>query len=215
MNIFKRLLIPVLRRTAQGHLLYGRRHRALVIFEKLYKWSPTPDNQFSLALCHMNLCEYDQAIELLEPIHKMIPDQLFAGITYAQSLLLAKRFEDAKEVYYNLLQSNPDNNLLKKLYDLAQDPVGRDKFAISLDLQFQASLLEEENSPAEALDLLNTAVGLTPDDAALHNNIGALKLKMKFPPREVMQDFARAMQINPDNDRYKRNYRKVWQRIKK
>ena len=144
-----------------------------------------------------------------------MPNQLFAGITYGQCLMLAKRFTDAENLYNQLLETNPENNLLKLLLVLSQDPVGRDKFASSLDLQFQASILQEQNKPQAALDLLQKAAGLTPDDAALHNNLGALKLKLKYPLKEVMADFPQAMHLSPDNDRYKRNYRKVWQKSQK
>jgi tetratricopeptide (TPR) repeat protein len=212
MNIAQKLIQPLFRIEAQRHLLYGKRRRALALFNILCKWSPTPDNKFNLALCMMNLREYEPAIELLEPIHKLIPNQLFAGITYAQCLMLAKHYPEAEEVYQHLSDLNPENNLLKVLLGLVHDPVGRDKFITSLDYQYQASLLQEEKHPLQALEILRKAVELTPDDAALHNNIGALKLKLKYPKAEVMADFYRAMQLSPDNDRYKRNYRKVWQK---
>jgi len=215
MNVIKKLLIPMLRTAAQKHLLYGKRKRALALFEMLCRWSDTPENRFNLALAKMNLRAYKEAIELLEPIHTQLPDQLFAGITFAQCLMLAKRFSEAEKVYEHLLDVNPQNSLLQTLHALSQDTAGRDKFASSLDLQFQASILEEQKEHQKALQLLLTAAGLTPDDAALHNNIGALKLKLKYPLNEVMADFAKAMQLSPDNDRYKRNYRRVWQKSKK
>lgn len=205
----------MLRTAAQKHLLYGKRKRALFWFEMLCRWSDTPENRFNLALAKMNLRAYKEAIELLEPIHTQLPDQLFAGITFAQCLMLAKRFSEAEKVYEHLLDVNPQNSLLQTLHALSQDTAGRDKFASSLDLQFQASILEEQKEHQKALQLLLTAAGLTPDDAALHNNIGALKLKLKYPLNEVMADFAKAMQLSPDNDRYKRNYRRVWQKSKK
>lgn len=215
MNAIKKILQPIFRTAAQKHLLYGKRKRALVLFEMLCRWSDTPENRFNLALAKMNLRAYKEAIELLEPIHTQLPDQLFAGITFAQCLMLAKRFSDAEKIYEHLLDVNPQNSLLSTLHMLSRDPVGRDKFASSLDLQFQASILEEQNDHQTALQLLLTAAGLTPDDAALHNNIGAIKLKLKYPLNEVMADFAKAMQLSPDNDRYKRNYRRVWQKSKK
>ncbi len=205
----------MLRTAAQKHLLYGKRKRALFWFEMLCRWSDTPENRFNLALAKMNLRAYKEAAELLEPIHTQLPDQLFAGITFAQCLMLAKRFSEAEKVYEHLLDVNPQNSLLQTLHALSQDTAGRDKFASSLDLQFQASILEEQKEHQKALQLLLTAAGLTPDDAALHNNIGALKLKLKYPLNEVMADFAKAMQLSPDNDRYKRNYRRVWQKSKK
>ena len=212
MNFVIKLIQPLFRIEAQRHLLYGKRRKALALFNLLCKWSPTPENKFNLALCKMNLREYEQAIELLEPIHKLIPNQMFAGVTYAQCLMLAKHFTEAEAVYQQLYEQNPDNNLLKVLITLVQDPVGRDKFVTSLDIQYQASLLEENKKPEEALKLLTKAVELTPEDAGLHNNIGAVKLKLKYPKAEIMADFSRAMQLSPDNDRYKRNYRKVWQK---
>ena len=212
MNFVQRLILPLFRKEAQRHLLYGKRRKALALFSTLYQWAPTTENQFNLALCRMNLREYEPAIDLLQPVHNLIPDQLFAGITYAQCLMLAKRFKEAEEVYQRLFSINPENNLLKLLITLAQDPVGRDKYVSSLDFQYQASLLQEEKQLKESLDLLLKAVELTPEDAALHNNIGALKLKLKYPLQEVMTCFAIAMKLSPDSDRYKRNYRKVWQK---
>jgi tetratricopeptide (TPR) repeat protein len=215
MNFLQRLIHPLVRLEAQKHLLYGNRKKALSMFSMLCRWSPTPENQFNLALCYMNLREYDKAIELLQPIHKLIPDQLFAGITYAQCLMLAKRFSEAEEIYQSLYSINPENSLLKLLVALVQDPVGRDKYVSSLDFQYQASLLQEEKQLPEALELLHKAAELTPEDAALQNNLGALKLKLKYPLAEVMANFAKAMQLNPESDRYKRNYRKVWQKNQK
>jgi tetratricopeptide (TPR) repeat protein len=212
MNLLQKILAPLIRTEAQRHLLYGKRRRARTLFEMLCHWSDTPENQFNLALVNMNLRNYDRALELLEPIHNLLPDQVFAGVTYGQCLLLAKRFTEAEAVYARLLESNPDNNLLKLLLHLAQDPVGRDKFSVSLDIQYQATLLQEDKQFRPALELLQKAEGLSSEDAALHNNIGALKLKLKYPLPEIMASFSRAMQLSPDNDRYKRNYRKVWQK---
>lgn len=180
------------------------------MFEWLCKKSDTPENRFNLALARMNLRDYEAAAELLEPIYQKLPDQLFAGITYAQCLLLMKRFDAAKDIYQTLSKTHPQNNLLKTMLALSQDTLGRDKFASSLDLQMQAALLLEDKQFEAALKLLQTAGGLTPDDAALYNNLGAVKLKLKYPVKEVMADFSKAMQLSPDNDRYKRNYRKVW-----
>lgn len=215
MNIIQKLFHPLFRTAGQRHLLYGKRRKALSIFELLCRWSDTPENRFNLALGKMNLRQYEEAIALLEPIHKQLPNQLFAGVTFGQCLLLAKRFSEAEELYNTLLESNPDNNLLKTLQVLSRDPVSRDRFSSSLDLQFTASLLQEEGKWEEALSLLQKASGLTPDDAALHNNIGAVLLKLKRPLSEVMAEFQQAMHLSPDNDRYKRNYRRVWQRSQK
>jgi tetratricopeptide (TPR) repeat protein len=215
MNFMQRLMLPFIRTRAQKHLLYGKRKRALALFEKLFNWEPTPENRFNLALVKMNLRLYEEAIELLQAISEEYPEQHFAGITYAQSLLLAKRFPEAETEYHKLLQKHPDNALLKSMAELAKDPVGRDKFVSSLDLQFQASLLEEEHKNREALEILQKAAGLSPNDAALHNNIGALMLKLKYPLKEVMDAFSKAMQLNPDNERYRKNFRKVWQKSQK
>jgi tetratricopeptide (TPR) repeat protein len=215
MNILQRLILPFYRTAAQKQLLYGSRKKAVAMFERILRWSDTAENRFNLALARMNLREYETAIELLKPIHSQLPDQIFAGITYGQCLLLARRFEDAGAVYDKLLEANPQNNLLKMLSGLSRDPVGRDKFSASLDMQLQAALLEAENRNSEALELLQKAAGLTPEDAALFNNTGALKLKLKYPLKEVMADFHKAMHLSPDNDRYKRNYRKVWQKSQK
>ncbi len=215
MNIIQKLIHPVFRTAGQRHLLYGKRRKALALFEMLCRWDDTPENRFNLALGRMNMRQYDDAIALLEPIHKQLPNQLFAGVTYGQCLLLARRFEEAKALYEELLQTNPDNNLLKTLQALSRDPVSRDKFSSSLDLQFQASLLQEEGKWEEALALLQKASGLTPEDAALHNNLGAVLLKLKRPLSEVMAEFQQAMHLSPDNDRYKRNYRRVWAKSQK
>jgi tetratricopeptide (TPR) repeat protein len=215
MNYVQRLIAPLFRREAQKHLLTGNRKKALALFQMLYNWSPSAENQFNLALCLLNLRHYDEACVLLQSIHDRLPDQLFAGITYAQCLLLAKRFEDANQIYHKLLEANSSNHTLPLLITLCNDTVGRDKYVTSLDLQFQASLLQDDKQYQTALDMLQTAAGLTPDDAALHNNLGALKLKLKYPPEAVMADFAKAMELNPGNDCYRRNYRRVWQRIKK
>jgi tetratricopeptide (TPR) repeat protein len=215
LNYLKKLISPLFRRQAQQHLLYGKRHKALALFQLLYNWDATPENQFSLALCYMNLRDYQQACQLLQPIHDKIPDQLFAGITYAQCLLLSREYQAAHAIYQKLSDLNPQNQLLAMLITLSLDPVGRDKYVTSLDFQYQASILEEQKQPEQALELLKQALTLTPEDAALQNNLGALKLKLKYPIEEVMAAFARAMELNPENDRYKRNYRSVWQKNKR
>lgn len=215
MNFVQKLLTPLFRRVAQHHLLKGNRRKALVLFQMLDKWSPQPENKFNLALCLLNLRSYAEACLLLQPIVDKLPDQLFAGITYAQGLILLKRFEDAAQVYHQLLDKHPNNHLLPVLIALLQDPVARDKYATSLDLQFLASLQQEQKQYQTALQTLQSAILLTPDEAALHNNLGALQLKLKFPPEDVMPSFARAMELSPDNERYQRNYRRVWQKVKK
>jgi tetratricopeptide (TPR) repeat protein len=215
MNIFRRLLLSAIRKEGQRQLLYGKRHQALSLFEMLCRWANTPENRFNLALAKMNLLAFTEALIILEPIHKQLPNQQFAGITYAQCLMLARRFDEAEQVYAELLSYNPDSSLLKMMHSLSQDPVGRDKFTTALEMQYKSSILLEKGKPQEALELIQQALGLTPDDAALHNNLGALKLKLNYPIEEVMADFAKAMQLSPDNDQYKRNYRKVWQKSKK
>lgn len=212
MNILKKMLITVLRKEAQKHLLYGKRHKAVAMFEMLCRWADTPENKFNLALAKMNLLAYDEALALLEPIHNQLPNQQFAGITYAQCLMLARRYSDAEQVYAELLSYNPDSGLLKLMLGLSKDPVGRDKFTTALELQYKSAISLEKGNPQQALELLQQAESLTPDDAALHNNLGALKLKLKYPIADVMAEFAKAMQLSPDNDQYKRNYRKVWQK---
>ncbi len=215
MNVVQKLLMPFFRSAGQRQLLYGRRRRALSVFERLCRWADTPENLFNLALAKMNLRDYEGAITLLEPIRKQLPDQVFAGITYGQCLLLARRWADAEAAYQEMADAHPDNKLVRSLSELSRDPVARDKFSASLDLQFQASLRQEEGQYEEALALLQKAAGLTPEDAALFNNLGAVKLKLKYPNREVLADFAQAMRLNSNNDRYQRNYRKAWQSGKK
>lgn len=209
------MLSAIFRKEAQRQLVYGKRQKALALSELVLGWSDTPENRFNLALARMNLREYEKALPLLESIHTLIPDHLFAGVTYGQCLLLAKRWQEAAEVYTKLLDENPDNLLLSKLLAMSKDPVGRDRFTVSLDLQYEAAILMDNKDYSAALELLLKAVVLTPEDAALYNNIGTLKLKLKHSLPEVMQAFSRAMQLSPDNDRYKRNYRKVWQRSQK
>ncbi len=215
MSVITNFIINLLRKDAQRHLLYGSRKKALALFQRIYNLSPTIENQFSLGLCLMNLRRYAEAAALMQPIQDKLPDQVFAGTTYAQCLLLSRRFEDSLQVYQRLNEQNPGKHTLPLMLNLLSDPIERDKVATSLDLQLQASLLQEEKQYQTALDMLQTASGLTPDDAVLHNNIGSLKLKLKYAPEEIMKDFARAMSLNPENDQFKRNYRKVWQKIKK
>ncbi|HOD18380.1 MAG TPA: tetratricopeptide repeat protein [Candidatus Cloacimonadota bacterium] len=212
MNLYQKLMLPILRTRGQRQLLTGSRKKALAIFEKLCRWSDKPENRFNLALVKMNLRDYQGALEILANIYKLLPDQVFAGLTYGQCLLLAKEWDEAEKVYSELLALHPENNLLKMMSELAKDPVAGDKFTASLDLQFQANLLEEGKKYREALELLTKAVGLTPEDAALHNNLGALKLKLKYPMQDVLSEFSKAMQLNPEKDVYKRNYRKAWQK---
>ena len=212
MKLLHAILIPLLRSYAQRLMLRGKSQRALAVFIRINRWQPKRENLFNLGLCHFNLRHYAEAIRHLQPVYELLPTHLFAGVSYAQCLLLDRRWDEALAIYQALAEQHPDNMLLSKMTRLCQDPVVRDKYATSLDYQYQASQLQQQKQLQPALELLRIAADLTPGDAVVHNNLGALLLSLKFPVEEAIREFGKAVELDPANDRYKRNYRKAWQK---
>ncbi len=209
-KFLRNLLLPLLRIHTQRQLLYGNHQKALRIMERLYHWSGSDEDSFNLAFCLISLRQYGQALELIEPIYRKSPGELFIGSSYAQCLLLTRQWETAKNILQSLQPAHPTDLILKKMIEVVENPVERDKYVTSLDWQFEASLQRDREEYAAALELLLKAVELTPKDAQLQNNIGAVMLRLKYPAEKAMKHFQKAMEIEPNNDTYKRNYRKAW-----
>ncbi|PKN80009.1 MAG: hypothetical protein CVU48_03675 [Candidatus Cloacimonetes bacterium HGW-Cloacimonetes-1] len=178
------------------------------------RYEPSDENAFNLALIELNLCHYQTANRIMEELRSRVTNNPMLLVSLGQSYLLLNRWDDATDAFGELTKLYPHNATFASLLSLSVDAILRDKYRMCLDLQYQASILADSGKAEEALEQLKTAADLAPQDAVLMNNIGVLMLRLKKDPKATLHYFAKAVELSPNNDNFKRTYRKVWQKQK-
>ena len=195
-------------------LAQGKREKAHRLLVAANRYEPCDENAFNLALIELNLCHYQTANRMMEELRSKVTNNPMLLVSLGQSYLLLNRWDDAIDVFGELAQLYPNNATFTSLHSLSLNAILRDKYRMCLDLQYQASILADSGKAEEALELLKTAADLSPQDAVLMNNIGVLMLRLKKDPKATLHYFAKAVELSPNSDKFKRNYRKVWQKQK-
>ena len=195
-------------------LAHGKRQKAYRLVARANRVDPSDENVFNLALIELNLCHYQSAQQIMAELRTRVTGNPMLLVSLGQSYLLLNQWDAATDTFAELAQLYPKNATFGHLLSVSQDAVMRDKYRLCIDLQYQASIQADAGNTEKALEHLITAADLAPTDATLMNNIGVLMLRLKKDQKTVLQYFGKAVELSPNNERFKRNYRKVWQKVK-
>jgi tetratricopeptide (TPR) repeat protein len=139
---------------------------------------PTEDMCFEMALCHINIEEYEEARSYLERSVK--PGQKKSAVSFYLGIcdLAGREVQRAMDHFREAL-----------LLDPADEDLGRILFYVG-------TCLKEMERFEEAIDVLERAVGADPEDILNHNLLGFCYYKIKRH-EEAVACFRRAVGIDP------------------
>lgn len=149
--------------------------------------------------------QYQQAIKL-DKTHDMQASRELADALFADS-----RFTDAAKVYQDVwetdrkdgrvgyrlvetLQRNSEYDQASKVLGMLEDAIGKSATSLLLKAQIARNL----NRPTEAMNYLNQAVGLTPDDAMVYYQRAAMLLGDATQESRVIDDLRKVLDLNPN-----------------
>ncbi len=135
--------------------------------------------------------EGDKAVQCLELFLKVNKDQLVGPLAY---ILLARTYLDTGQPQAALEQVEQALAKMRSFY-IAPGPYF---------LALRAQALRHLNQPTEALEYYRQALQMSPQDPALHNELGEAWLEQKKPV-EALRSFRQAVELDPNNALYHYN----------
>ena len=163
---------------------------------------------------YLRVGDYSKALKCLDVRAELDPDNAEANHSLAQALALSDDPEAAITYYEKALMQNPNHhevnqNLANTLVKIGEhekainyyfrqitlEPLPETYFNIGVLLMYQ-----ERNK--EALQYLEHAAKLNPNDSAIFLNLGAISLKLRQYERTIAY-YKEALRIDPDNQETK------------
>ena len=121
------------------------------------------------------------------------------------SLLMMRKWIEARDIFEKLVEINPRNKEYHKFYSLTQNVVEREKFVLMKEKMALADNLIKNKQVNEAFNTLIDAKNLIPNDAEIFNYLGIVSIELKKTPLEVYTFFEKAVLLDPKNRGYKEN----------
>ena len=212
---FRHLYSHYLSRLGRRYLEAGKTEKAITIFEKALALVQKPEYQMNLASGLFSACRFGESIVILEKLRSDNLDTISSNLLLGQCYLLTQSYSTAIHFFQTLSEQDGKNQLYASLFKLAQDPVVRDKYRLSLYYQLQAAICSDSRSYDDAYKFLEDARELNPEDPNIHNNLGVIAFKLKKPKSRIISHFSEAMRLAPDNEIYKKHYLKLWPKIRR
>jgi tetratricopeptide (TPR) repeat protein len=181
-------------------------------YEKAYNWmqkalmiSNTAVYQYDMGIILLSLFKYEQASNYLRKVLSAVPDNEIALLAYAQSQLMLRSWEQAIETYSQLTKQHPTNVSYQRYLQMIQDPVEREKNVCAKELIHKAQVEVEKHQLIDALNHLTEAESFDPTNSQIPNNIGAILISLGRSYDEILSYFEKALSLEPESEKIKRN----------
>lgn len=196
-------------------MMKGRYTQAYEWMQKVLLIANTTVYQYDMGIILLSLCRYEDAADYLHKVLDAVPDNEMALLAYAQCLMMLRNWSKAEECYVKLAEQHPTNISYQKYVETVQNPLLREKSVCSRELVNKAQEEVESRHLIEALEHLKEAESFDPSNPQIPNNIGAVLISLGRPYEEIILYFEKALSLDPENVRIKRNIIYLRQKMKK
>lgn len=200
-------------RKAQKLLRKGDFEKALMLFRASVDAESNSENLFHLALCLMGLAVYDEAEKYLDQIKAEYSENELTTLAMAECYLMQKKWDLAVNEFRQLTEINPEHQKYNSYYQLAADPVKREKYQLSKILMNKAIMEIQKKKYSEAKDLLLEADALSGKNPIILNNLGSIFLIQK-DYKNAYKYFSLALEFDRNNKKIIQNIIKTRRKIK-
>jgi len=191
----------------RGSRFLSRRNyrKARYYFEKVLLLSSSKQDLFTYSIILLSLGKYQEAEKYLDKIDKDYENNEIFGVTFGETKMMLRKWDQAKSIYRSLTEINPKHPGYQHYLTISGDVVAREKYVRTKELLSMADNLIFSRKHQEAFNKLLEAYELIPESSLILNNLGSLLLKMKKNYPEALQYFEKAYKLEPDNLEYKKN----------
>ncbi|MCB5229997.1 MAG: tetratricopeptide repeat protein [Candidatus Cloacimonas sp.] len=212
--IFDLLFKDYYRTKGQKYLMKGKPERAYRYFEKALLQDSNSTNMYNFALVLLALGRRAEAKNYLSKVLEEMPNSELVLLTLADLEMQDKQWDKAEDLLTLLTEHYPNNNKYQKYLGRVKNPAARENYIKAKDLLQKASTLLTENKTKEALQSLQKAEKLDPENPYIQNNLGFFYLQLEKNPKKALTYFQRAYQLEPDNKKFQENLYSVRRQIK-
>jgi tetratricopeptide (TPR) repeat protein len=196
-------------------MMKGKYVKAYQWLQKVLMISNTAVYQYDMGIILLSLFKYEEASDYLHKVLTVVPDNEMALLAYAQSQLMLRNWENALNSYTSLSSQHPTNISYQKTLHVVKDPVLREKHVCASELVHLAQQEVEERDLSGALEHLREAESFDPLNPQIPNNIGAILISLGRPYEEILGYFEKALSLDPENLKIKKNIIYLRQKLKK
>jgi tetratricopeptide (TPR) repeat protein len=192
-----------------GVLFYhqGDKERALQHYEQASRLQPENITlQKNLAdFYYVETGRVEDALRIYVRILESHPEDIETLMITGHICVALQKFEDARYFYQRVLEIEPWNSEASQNLDKLAGIVSGNDASQSADEMYQAAQMAvNEGRNQEAILKLETLLGLSPDFAIAHNDLGVLHYQAGDKDRARVH-YEKAVQLNPENTTFQKN----------
>jgi tetratricopeptide (TPR) repeat protein len=178
-------------------------------FEKALLLNDSSTNYYNYSVVLISDNKHRQAISYLEQITEKHADDLLIAATLCECYLVAREWEKAEDYLSYLSNKFPESILIKKMYDISQDSILREKYATGKEYFYKSSDLLNTKDFDGAIDMIKNAIDLDELNSTYYYFASVILLMAKSPKEEVSSYLEKAVMLSPQNEQYKKVLRFV------
>jgi len=200
----------------KGIRLLGRSRykEAFQQFERALLLNDSTVNYFYYSVCLISMNRHRQAIGYLEKIFDKHDDMILISTTLAECYLVVRDWCKADDFLGFLVNKYSENVFIKRLWDISQDPILREKYASSKEYFYKAVEELEIKNYTAALEQIKQAIVIDELNSVYYFFAGIILLQAKSPKHEVEDYLEKALALSPYNEQYKKKLHWVKTRYK-
>jgi len=173
-------------------------------FEKALLLNDSAANYFYYSVCLIAMNKHKSAIGYLEKIFDKHNDVILVSSTLAECYLVVRDWCKADDFLGFLVNKYGDNVFIKRLWDISQDPILRERYAASKECFYKALERLDAKDYDTSFEQIKYAIDLDEMNSAYYFMAGVILFQGKKPKREVESYFEKAVILAPYNEQYKK-----------
>lgn len=193
----------------------GYPKKAYTFFEKALFSEANGANYFNMGICLMALNKHQEAAVHLQKALQFYPKNDIILLTAGENFLMLRAWEEAITCYENLTEIHPGSPKFEAYLLRAKDVVIRERYVISNEKFAASQTYIMQKKYEEALQLMQEAFALNPQNAVIANNLGSLSLVMGKGETAALPYFETALNLEPSNPRFRENVTLMQKRLQK
>ncbi|MCD4818446.1 MAG: tetratricopeptide repeat protein [Candidatus Cloacimonetes bacterium] len=203
-----------LQNKGQKLLVKGKIQKAYDIFQKVILLDNSTENIFNLAISLLSLNRFSEAESYFQKIYENYPENELNMLSYADCLMLQRKWQEAIPIFRSLSENNPKNKKYQFYEQISEDVIQREKYVRSRELFNSAREELNKKHDEKALKILLEAYEYNDKNPILLNNIASLYI-MKKDYAKAYNYLESAFKLDKENIRIIKNMVLVKKKLKK